>query len=175
MEFAQVVKRRRMCRKFRDEEVPEEKLDAILELASRFPSAGHTQPQEFIVIRDQKTRRALARAALDQMFLAQAPVVIAVVSDTERSAETYGRRGIEFYSVVDGAFASMLVLLAAVDQGLGAAFVGAFHDDEVSDVLGLPAHVRPIGLISIGYCAERARRFARRSPVEFIHRDHYSR
>src|ERR671930_1499653 len=138
MEFERVVRRRRMCREYTDEDVPDEDVDRILDLAARFPSAGHTQPQEFIVVRDPTVKEDLGHAALDQMFLADAPVVVAVVSDTDRSKETYGRRGVEFYSVVDGAFASMLALLAAVNEGLGAVFVGAFDDDAVSEVLRLP-------------------------------------
>ena len=173
MEFDRVVKRRRMCREYTDQDVTDDQVEIILDLAARFPSAGHTQPQEFIVVRDQSVKEDLGHAALDQMFLADAPVVIAVVSDTERSRDTYGRRGVEFYSVTDGAFASMLVLLAAVDQGLGAAFVAAFDDDAVSRVLGLPRHVRPIGLIAIGHCAEPADRLRRRRRTEIVHRDRY--
>ena len=104
-----------MCRAFEDRDVPEEKVESILDAARRFPSAGHTQPQEFIVVRDPGVKEALGRAALDQMFLADAPVLIAVVSDTDRSAARYRRRGVEFYSILDGGFASMLVLLAAVE------------------------------------------------------------
>ena len=173
MEFDRVVKQRRMCREYTDQDVPDEQVDRILDLALRYPSAGHTQPQEFIVIRDQGVKDALYRAALQQDYVAEAPVVVALVSDTARSAEVYGPRGIEFYSIIDGAFASMLVLLAAVNEGLGAAFVGAFDDGEVSRVLGLPRHFRPIGLISIGHCAERPRRFRRRQRKEILHRDRY--
>jgi nitroreductase len=162
-----------MCRRFTKEDVSEEVLARILDLGLRFPSAGHTQPQEFVVIRDQVVKDALGHAAWDQMFLADAPVVIAVVSDTRRSARRYGERGVRFYSIVDGAFASMLVLLAAVDAGLGAVFVGAFDDDEVAQVLGVPSHVRPIGLIAIGHCAEPSERVARRAPDEIVHRDRY--
>jgi nitroreductase len=173
MDFEQVVRRRRMCRGYTDEDVSDDQIERILDLAGRFPSAGHTQPQEFIVIRDPTIKEDLGRAALGQMFLANAPVVVAVVSDTERSRPRYGQRGVEFYSVVDGAFASMLVLLAAVDIGLGAAFVAAFDDDAVSQVLGLPQHVRPIGLIAIGHCAQPAERVTRRSRREIVHRDRY--
>ncbi len=173
MEFGEVVRRRRMCRGYLDEEVAEESVERILDLALRFPSAGHTQPQEFIVVRDPAVKEDLARAALGQTFVADAPVVIAVVSDTRRSARRYGDRGVRFYSVADGAFASMLVLLAAVDLGLGAAFVAAFDDEAVAMALGLPQHVRPIGLIPIGYCAEGASRVERRSPAEIVHRDRY--
>lgn len=173
MEFSEVVKRRRMCRGFEDRDVPKEKVDAILDAARRFPSAGHTQPQEFIVVRDERLKGDLGHAALDQMFLADAPVVIACISDTKRSAARYGKRGVDFYSILDGGFASMLALLAAVDEGLGATFVAAFDDDAVRGVLGLPAHVRPIGLIGIGYCAEPQSRYPRRSRDEIVHRNYY--
>jgi nitroreductase len=173
MEFERVVKRRRMCREYTDADVTDEDVDRILDLAGRFPSAGHTQPQEFIVVRDQAVKDDLARAAFDQTFLAEAPVIVAVVSDTDRSKRVYGRRGVEFYSVVDGAFASMLVLLAAVDRDLGAAFVAAFEDEAVAGVLALPPHVRPIGLIAIGYCAEPAEPLRRRRRADMVHRDRY--
>jgi nitroreductase len=173
MEFESVVKRRRMCREYLDEDVPRQKVDRILDMASRYPSAGHTEPQEFIVVRDRRVREDLARAALDQTFVAQAPLVIVVVSDVRRSARRYGERGIRFFSIIDGAFVAMIILLAVVDEGLGACFVGSFYDREVQEVLGLPQDVRPIGIIPIGYCAEGPRAFPRRPRAQIIHRDRY--
>jgi nitroreductase len=173
MDFGTVVRRRRMCRSYSDRDVPQEKLDRILDLACRYPSAGHTEPQEFVVVRDRWVKEALARAALGQMFVAQAPLVIVVVSDTRRSARRYGARGVHFYSIIDGAFVAMLILLAAVEEGLGACFVAAFHDREVQEVLGLPPDVRPIGLVPVGYCAEGPRRLARRSKARIVHHDRY--
>jgi len=167
-----VVKKRRMCREYLGSDVPQEKLDRILDMASRYPSAGHAEPQEFVLVRDQRVKEGLARAALDQMFVAQAPLVI-VVSDIRRSARRYGERGVHFFSIIDGAFVAMLILLAVVDEGLGACFVGSFYDEEVQDVLGLPQDIRPIGIIPIGYCAERPRKFARRSRAQIVHRDRY--
>lgn len=169
MEFSQVIKKRFMCRSYEDRDVPDEALERILDLAVRFPSAGHTQPQEFIVIRDRRTKLALREAALDQSYVSEAPVVIVVVSDTRRSKARYGERGVKFYSIIDGAFAAMLVMLSAINEGLGAAFVGAFDDDQVRSVLGLPQAVRPIGIISIGYCAEKPQKLPRRSREEVIH------
>ncbi|HEX2240719.1 MAG TPA: nitroreductase family protein [Actinomycetota bacterium] len=175
MDFARVVKARRMCRGYLERDVTDDQIERIIELASRFPSAGHTQPQEFIVVRDQTVKDQLAKAALDQMFIAQAPVVIVVVSDTRRSAQRYGRRGVDFYSILDGGFASMLVLLSAVDDGLGAAFVAAFDDDAVAEVLGLPRKVRPIGIIPIGYCAEPSGKYRRRPRAEIVHAERWTR
>jgi nitroreductase len=173
MDFQTVVKRRRMCREYLDEDVPEEKVDRILDVASRYPSAGHTEPQEFIVVRDQRVKEDLARAALDQSFVAQAPLVIVVVSDVRRSARRYRERGVHFFSIVDGAFVAMLILLAVVDEGLGACFVGSFYDEEVQEVLDLPSDIRPIGIIPIGYCSEGPRKLRRRSKAQIVHRDRY--
>lgn len=96
------------------------------------------------------------------MFVAQAPLVIVVVSDIRRSVRQYGEWGVRFFGIIGGAFAAMLVLLAAVDEGLGACFVGSFHDREVQRVLGLPPDVRPVGIIPVGYCAEGPEKFPRR-------------
>jgi nitroreductase len=173
MNFELVVKRRRMCRAYSDREVPQEKVDRILDLACRYPSAGHTEPQEFIVVRDRRVKEDLARAALGQMFVAEAPLVVVVVSDTRRSARRYGERGVRFYSIIDGSFVAMIILLAVADEGLGACFVAAFHDQEVQRALGLPPEVRPIGIIPVGYCSERPRKLARRSKARIVHRDQY--
>jgi len=139
--------------------VPQQKIDRILNLASRYPSAGHTEPQEFIVVHNRRMKEDLAHAALDQMFVAHAPLVIVVISDVRRSAHRYGKRGVGFFSIIDGAFVAMLILLAVVEEGLGACFVGSFYDEEVQEVLSLPQEVRPIGIIPIGYCAEGPRKF----------------
>jgi nitroreductase len=109
------------------------------------------------------------------MFVAQAPLVIVVVSDVRRSARRYGERGVRFFSIIDGAFVAMLILLAVVDEGLGACFVGSFYDEEVQEVLNLPQEVRPIGIIPIGYCAEGPRKFQRRSREQIVHHDRYER
>src|SRR5918998_3525301 len=173
MDFETVVKRRRMCREYLDGEVPREKVDRILDLACRYPSAGHTEPQEFIVVRDQRVKENLGRAALGQMFVAQAPLVVVVVSDTRRSARRYGERGVHFFSITDGSFAAMLILLAVVNEGLGGCFFGSFYDEEGEEILGLPPEVRPVGIIPIGYCAEGPREFPRRSKAQILHRDRY--
>jgi nitroreductase len=162
-----------MVRAYQPRPVGEGKVERILRLAHQAPSAGFKQPQEFIVVRDAPVKEALAHAALDQMFIAQAPVVIVVCADTRRPASRYGARGVHFYSLIDGAFAAMLILLTVVDEGLGCCFVGAFDDDEVSRVLGLPKTVRPIGIIPIGYPAEGAEKYPRLPLERIVHQDRW--
>jgi nitroreductase len=98
-----------------------------------------------------------------------------VCSNTSRSVSRYGKRGTEFYSIVDGAFASMIILLSAVNEGIGASFVGAFEDYKVTKILGLPVHVKPVGIITLGYPAEKLERIERIDMHKLIHYERYDR
>ncbi len=152
MEFEQVVRKRRMIREFDpDKQIPEKIITKLLMNAHRAPSAGHTEVQEFVIVRDRAIKKKLRQVAVDQEYVEEAPTLIVVCSNTSRSERRYGKRGREFYSIIDGAFASMLILLTAVNERIGAGFVGAFEDDKVSEILKLPRHVRPIGIITLGY------------------------
>lgn len=164
--------RRRMVRRYRSDPVPDDVVNRLIAAAVRAPSAGHTQPWAFVVVRDADRRRALAEAALGQMFVAEAPVVIVACAELERSRGRYGERG-DQYAVIDTAFACSLLLLAVVEEGLGACFVGAFHDAEVARILALPRDVKPIAVISIGRPAETPSPRKLRRPREVIHRERW--
>ena len=155
--FAAVVKHRAMIRAYKSDLVPEEKIQRLLKYAVRAPSAGNLQPWEFIVVKSPETRAKLAKAAFDQTSVASAPVIIVTCADIQRAGSQYGARG-AFYSLVDTAFASLLILLGAVEQGLGACFVGSYNPEEVVKIFALPDHVRPVGLIALGYPAEQPRK-----------------
>src|ERR687892_246580 len=176
MDFDEVIKRRKMIREFQqDRQISAELLRKLLRNAHRSPSAGHTQVQEFIVVIDPITKRKLCEASLGQSQVEDASVLIIVCSNTSRSVNRYGKRGTDFYSVIDGAFASMIILLSAVNEGIGASFVGAFEDNKVSKILGLPVHVKPIGIIALGYPAEKPEKFERIKLNDLIHYERYDR
>ena len=63
----------------------------------------------------------------------------------------------------------MLILLTATNEGLGASFVRAFNDEKVSEILGLPEHVRPIGIIALGYPGEKPARLERIQRDRLVH------
>jgi nitroreductase len=166
--------RRRMVRRFKDAPVDEATVDRLLAAAARAPSAGNTQPWAFVVVRAAETRADLARAALRQEFVAAAPVVIVACADLSRSRTRYGQRG-DRYGVIDAAFASLLLMLAVVEEGLGACFVGAFDDAKVARVLGLPEHVLPVALIPVGQPAETPGPRARRPLATVVHRERWGK
>jgi nitroreductase len=74
---------------------------------------------------------------------------------------SYGDRGEKLYCIQDSAAAVEHVLLLAVDNGLGACWVGAFDENEVSKILNLPLHVRPVAIIPIGYPKGRVKHTSR--------------
>ena len=139
-------------RRFTGDPVPAESVNLILEAGRRAPSAGNLQPWYFVVVGKRGLQEGLARAA-GQTFVASAPLCLAVCAEPERSARVYGRRGRDLYCYQDAAAATQNILLAAASLGLGACWVGAFDEDAVREVLHLPARLRPVALVPVGYPA----------------------
>jgi len=162
MDLWTAIDSRYSVRRFVPAKVGEPTVDKILQAAIRAPSAGNRQPWHFVVVRNAEVKRALAKAAYGQDFVAAAPVVIVVCADPERSATRYGDRGRELYCLQDTAAAIEHILLAATALGLGGCWVGAFDEKAAARVLGLPGHLRPVALVPIGQPAT--------GPVERSHR-----
>src|ERR687887_2249356 len=175
MDFDEVVKRRKMIREYdlNRQQIPDKIVTKLIRDAHRAPSAGHTQVQEYIIVKDASTKKKLRKAAVNQEYVEKAPVLIVVCSNISRSVGRYGSRGTEFYSIIDGAFASMLILLTAVNEKIGACFVGAFDDNKVSEILGLPKNVKPIGIICIGYPDEKPEKLERIDIDALVHYEKY--
>jgi len=165
MNFFELVKARRSVRAYESRAVEEDKLEQILEATNRAPSAGNLQAYVILVVRSAANKQALVRAALNQEFVAQAPVVLAFFAHRLMSASTYKQRGAELYSVQDASVACAYAQLAAAALGLGSVWVGAFDDAEVSRVLKAKPEWRPVALLPVGYPAETPEPTSRR-PVE---------
>ncbi|GAH01475.1 unnamed protein product, partial [marine sediment metagenome] len=120
-------------REFRPDPVKERDLKKILEAAQQAPSAGHCQPLELVIVKDQGQKERLTRAALGQTFIAEAPVAIVVCANTTRTSRRYGRRGEELYCIQDTAAATQNIHLAAYALGYATCWVGAFDEDAVAE------------------------------------------
>jgi len=169
VDFWRVLESRHSVRDFAPErDLPHETVTRLLHAAVRAPSAGNCQPWQFYVVRDPATKRALAKAALNQWFLSEAPVVIVVCADPERSARRYGDRGSYLYCLQDTAAATENLLLAAVASNLGACWVGAFDEDGVAHALHLPGRLRPVAIVPIGYPDERYVNPPERLPLDSV-------
>ena len=196
MDFAEVVRKRRMVRHFRDEPVPPEAIERILALARQAPSAGFTQGQSFIVVTRPELKQEIARLCGEDEYVASgfhpfvsgAPVLlIACVSEAayhRRYQETDKIQDdgseIEWpvpYWHMDIGCSVMIVLLAAVNEGLDAGFAGAMDLDALRTLLGIPAEVTPVGVIPIGYRApdtpSPSLQRGRKSEADFVHRERW--
>jgi nitroreductase len=129
----------------------------LLELANAAPSAGNAQARDFVVVRNNETKNALAEAALGQSFISEAAVVIVVCGNLQRSAKYYGNRGMSLYYIQDADAAVQNLLLAVHNEGLGSCWVGAFDERSVTRILKLPDEVRPLAIIPIGVPAKKQR------------------
>lgn len=171
MEFEDVVRRRRMVRNFDDRPVPPEVVGRLVANAVRAPSAGFTQGCELLVLEghEQTSRFWAASVPPDAgrvralwPGVARAPLLIVVLSsegayrrryaepDKARSGEG-GRPWAVPYWHVDAAFVALLVLLTAVDEGLGALFFGVSDPDGLRAGFGIPDEYAPVGAVAVGH------------------------
>ena len=173
MDVFEAIKGRRSIRAFKNLDIPEETIERLIDAARWAPSAGNIQPWEFIIVRNPETKRKLAEAALNQTFIEEAPVVIVVCADHERSSRGYGSRGATLYCIQDTAAAIQNIHLAATALKLGTCWIGAFREEPVKKTLGIPDGLRPVAIIPVGHPAEQPRPRPRRPLSEIIHYERF--
>jgi nitroreductase len=204
VEFRDVLAQRRMHRAFLADQVPEASIERIVRTLRRAPSGGFSQGQSLVVVTDAGMRRRIADAFDEEKsyvstggapFISSAPLHIVVCANETKYHERYNEAdklrvtgGVEItwpvpYWFVDAGALMMLILLAAIDEGLAAAFIGHPEQKRIFDeLLGLPPEVVPIGLALIGKPAEdpfaergTSRLAERRRPLDdVLHRERWT-
>lgn len=169
MDILEAIKSRRSIRAFKSQNVPAEIVENLIDAARWAPSAGNIQPWEFIIIRKPEIKRRLAEAALGQTFIEEAPVVIVVCANEDRSSQGYGVRGRTLYCIQDTAAAIQNIHLAAHSLGLGTCWVGAFREEEARVTLKVPYGMRPVAIIPVGYPDEEPSPRSRRPINQIVH------
>jgi nitroreductase len=174
MEFEKVARKRRMVRNFQTKSIPADVVNGLLELALHAPSAGFSQGWAYIVVTDGTLRKKVGEIQGEtdfyagrrfHKFISEAPTLIVacasekIYHDRYREPDKLKEDGTEIewptpYWYFDLGCACMLIFLAAVNEGLAAAFTGVFRVDQMRQLLGIPSHFHPAGVISIGYAAE---------------------
>jgi nitroreductase len=152
-ECLDAIYQRRSVRTFKSDLIDRDIITKLLQDAQMAPSAGNLQARDFIVVTDSSIKEKLSKAALDQKFLVQAPVVIVLCANIPRSSRVYGSRG-ELYSIQDATASVMVLMLAAHEMGLATCWVGAFNEKNVAKILMIPPDIRPLCMVPLGYPAE---------------------
>jgi nitroreductase len=150
MNILDIIMQRRSIRDFKDQDIPPELINGLIEALRWAPSAGNMQSRKFYFVFDQNMKRKLARAALNQDFISGAPLAVVACLDRNISVR-YGDRGVHLYSIQDVAASVMNMMLTAQTMGLGTVWVGAFNEFEVLEILNLPQNLRPIAIIPVGF------------------------
>ena len=167
-DFLELSKSRRSIRGFKNKDVSKEQLTQLIDAAQSDPSGGNCQPWHFYVITNKKLRAEIKEKSCGQDWILTAPAYIVVCSESGRSEKNYGERGRDLYSIQDTAAAIQNILLCAKSMGLGTCWCGAFDEQKLSEVLNLPEKFRPVGLIPVGYPAEKSYPPQNRRPIDEI-------
>ncbi len=169
MDILEAIKSRRSIRAFKSQNVPAEVVENLIDAARWAPSAGNIQPWDFIIVRKPEIKKRLAEAALGQTFIQDAPVVIVVCANEDRSSQGYGARGKTLYCIQDTGAAIENILLVAYSFGLGTCWVGAFREEEARVILKVPCGMRPVAIVPVGYPAEEPSPRSRRPMNQIVH------
>jgi SagB-type dehydrogenase family enzyme len=177
----EAIMRRRSRRVFQRARLTKQQLSQVLWSAVKAPSAGATYPLAVYVvvggdsvegidagvyhyqsaegaltlIKEGDQRRALAIASLRQMFIADAPASVVITAEYERTTRVYGDRGVR-YVVMEAGHVSQNIYLQCEALELATVAIGAFHDDEVANVVNMPSRQRPLYVMPVGARAERS-------------------
>lgn len=170
MELWEAIRKRRSIRKFKDQPVEEEKLHRVLEAGRLAPSAGNRQEWKYIVVRDPEMRRKLAEAAHGQQFVAEAGVCLVCCAVGTDHVMSCGQPSYP----IDVAISVDHMTLAAVEEGLGTCWIGAFEEPEVKKLLGIPEEVRVVALLPLGYPDMEPKPRRRKSLDEIVCRERWS-
>jgi nitroreductase len=188
-----------MVRNYTDEPVDDDALERIVDAGVRSPSAGFSQGQRFVVVTNEAQRVAIAVAANEPEYVAKgfgpwiskAPAHIVVCVDRDAYLERYSepdKAGEDAqpsteddwpvpYWWVDAGASMMAILLAAVDEGLAAGFLGSHNLAMIHETLGIPDDILVVGVVTIGHPAtdrrsgSLTRGWNPRSTV--VHHDHW--
>ena len=169
MDIYDAIRSRRSIRQYHEKPIDSEVLDRVLEAGRLAPSAKNRQEWRFVVVEDYDLRQALARAA-NQPFIGKAGVVMACCAWEDDYRMRCGQRSYP----IDVAIAIDHMTLAAVAEGLGTCWIGAFQEDEVKRILAIPEEFRVVELLALGHPSEKPEAKPRLSREEVFCKDRWA-
>lgn len=145
------MQKRKTTTSFTQQAVEFEKIAQIIQAGMLAPSAGNLQNWQFIVVTEKGLLRELFHHTLEQEVFMTAPIGVIVCADVDLAEKFYGLRGKRLYLIQDCAACIENMLLTAEAFDLGACWVGAFDEEKVASMFGIPKNVRAQAIILFGY------------------------
>ena len=178
------VENRRTVRKYADKEVSDELLNSLLRTAARTQTMGNLQLYSVVVTRSKEAKERLAPAHFNQPMVTQAPVVLTVCADFNRTSVWCRNRKAEpgydnFLSFVNAAIDALLFTQTfcnlAEEEGLGYCFLGTtvYMPKLIIETLELPQLVMPVATITLGWPDEQPPQTDRLPLESFVHAETY--
>jgi nitroreductase len=184
MDFNEIVAGRRSVRKYREEVVPDELLDEVLEAVRWTPSGGNIQPWEVIVVRDPETKKRLQETLGGynpaRKAIVAAPLLL-VLCGKEKIPDTYSKdkdistKFGDWWFLFHLGSAAQSLCLAAHALGLGTVMVGFFDHDRAKEILEVPEGYEVVLMTPLGYPYKVPKAPPRRPIAEFSHSESFSR
>lgn len=165
MTVLEAIRERRSIRSYKSEPIPQEKLDICLEAMRLASSGGNRQPWKFILVENAELRQKMIDACNGQSFVGEAPLIVvacALPTTTEKGAYVNLSIPIDHLQ------------LAAHEQGIGTCWIGAFKEEEVKALLGIPGDVRVVHVMTMGFAAAPGSDRGRKSKEEIFVKDRWA-
>jgi len=167
VETFDAIKGRRSVRSYKDEKVPVEKLEKIMDAAIWSPSGSNAQAWKFIVVQNDDDIKDIK--TFSPGIFGKPAAIIIVCRDLKRAYEVCGELGRDTLSLMDISMASENIMLAAYNLGIGSCAVRSFGISAVKRLYDLPDHIVPELLITLGYPEETPQPPKRREIGEVVH------
>ena len=179
------MKERRTIRQYSGQDIPEELLNELLEIAARASNTGNMQLYSVVVTRDKSQKEKLAPAHFNQPMVTGAPVVLTICADVNRFVKWASFRNADagfdnfqtfMAAVIDSMLFAQSFCVAAEDKGLGICYLGTttYNAAPIIEALSLPRLVVPVTAIAVGYPAGPLPEQCERLPLSAImHKEYY--
>jgi nitroreductase len=162
MDVFEAIRKRYSCRAYQDRPIEQEKLNQLFEAARLAPSAKNLQDWRFVAVTKKEIRQKVAECTNRPEVFSKAGAIIAACSVSDEVM----RCG-QAVSPIDVSIALEHIALQATALGLGTCWIGSFDTEKVRKILGIPADINIIELMTVGYPADELKK-ANREPMENI-------
>lgn len=178
MELIQGIKERRSVRKYKDETVPKEVLEEIVEIARYAPSWANLQIARYNFVEDKEIIKRLANEAVNDfvynnktLLRASGVMVLSYVTGKSGKKEEVGlEQDSEMWEAFDSGIACQTFCLAAYGKGVDTLIMGVIENEKISQIIGLPEGEKVAALVVYGYSDNKDQKVPPRKTVEELSR-----
>ena len=164
MSVLEVIEKRRSIRRYKPSCIPVGDLKKILDAGRLAPSAGNRQAWSFIVVQNPEQKKRLVEAAVKRASIVDAGVIVVALADAKASPK---------WCKLDVMIAVENMVLASTSLGYGTCWIGAFEEEQVKKVLGVPEKLSVVVLLPIGVSDESPEASTRKHFSEIFFQDRY--